>query len=75
LGVGKEIALRGDEYFVQKAEAFLNDLSRGGDVQAKPVQLQLAGTRWRVIPGEQQRLTVILQRFLRRTLVILSPLF
>jgi hypothetical protein len=71
--IGKEIARLGDEYFVQKAETYVNALERerGEDLPAR-LQLKRVTARWRVIPGEQQQLAAVLQRFLRRTLVILA---
>jgi cation transport ATPase len=67
------IARLGDEYFVQKAETYVNALEweRGEDLPAR-LQLKRVIVRWRAIPGEQQQLATVLQRFLRRTLVILA---
>jgi hypothetical protein len=73
LGADQEIARLGEEFFVQNAEAYVRELeqTRGDDA---PVGLKLkqATARWRAIPGEQRQLMEVLQRFLRRTLVILA---
>jgi hypothetical protein len=72
-GIGQEIARLGEEYFIQKAEAYVQDVERAhGDDGPVGLQLKQATARWRAIPGEQRQLMNVLQRFLRRTLVILA---
>jgi hypothetical protein len=72
LGVGQEIARRGEEHFVQKAEEYVRELEQDPNVDASGgLQLKQATVRWRAIPGEQQQLMETLKRFLTRTLVIL----
>jgi hypothetical protein len=73
LSLGQEIALLGDEYFVQKAEAYIKDLERerGEDAQAE-LRLKRAIARWRDIPGDQQSLLWALRVFLVITLCILG---
>jgi hypothetical protein len=73
LGADQEIARLGEEFFVQNAEAYVGELeqARGNDAPTG-LQLKRATARWRAIPGEQRQLLEVLQRFLRRTLVILA---
>jgi len=73
LGADQEIARLGEEFFVQNAEAYVRELEQalGADGPAG-LKLKQATARWRAIPGEQRQLMDVLQRFLRRTLVILA---
>jgi hypothetical protein len=73
LGADQEIARLGEEFFVQNAEAYVRELERArADDAPAGLKLKQATARWRAIPGEQRQLMDVLQRFLRRTLVILA---
>jgi hypothetical protein len=73
MGVQQEIARLGDEFFVRNAEAYVRTLEQAlRDDTPAGLKLKEAVARWRAIPGEQRQLIGVLQRFLRRTLVILA---
>jgi len=73
LGLGQEIARLGEEYFVQNAETYVQELERAcSDDAPAGLKLKQATVRWRAIPDERRQLLGALQRFLRRTLVILA---
>jgi hypothetical protein len=54
-----------------RVERWRSSGQRQGNVQAEE-QLEPLLARWRAIPGDQERVMGVLQRFLRRTLVILA---
>jgi hypothetical protein len=73
LGADREIARLGEEFFVQNAETYVRELEQAlGAHGPTGLKLKQAIARWRAIPGEQRQLMEVLQRFLRRTLVILA---
>jgi hypothetical protein len=73
LGADRAIARLGEEFFVQNAETYIRELEQAlGANGPAGLKLKQATARWRAIPGEQRQLMDVLQRFLRRTLVILA---
>ena len=56
---------------LDRCQQIVTTPNSGADTQFKP-EIEPRLMRWKALPGEQQRLMCVLQRFLRRTLVILA---